>query len=110
MNRLIMAALAALALGGCYPEGEYVVASSGGGSVAAAPPPLQYEVALNCGADVWVPGSWDWNGGWAWQAGRCMPYQTGFVYNQPYYAGGVYYRGYWGRPAPYYRGGYYGGG
>lgn len=117
MNRLILAAMATTALVGCYVDGPYVssgYAYSGGVAVSSAPPPLQYEAQLDCGSSVWVPGSWAWgSGNWAWSAGSCMPYQTGYVYNQPYYSNGMYYRGYWGRPAPYFQpghGGYYNGG
>jgi len=108
MNRLLAAVIAAITLGGCYAEGEYLRGSAGGVYVSSEPPPLRYEDPLDCGSSYYIPGAWDWaGGGWDWRSGRCVPYENGYVYVRPYYSGGIYYGPYWG-PQSGYRG-YYGG-
>jgi hypothetical protein len=106
MKRLLISFTAALA--SCYPEGAYVSADAGGIGVSTPPPPAPYEAPLDCGDAVYVPGAWDWGGSsWVWQAGHCARYADGYMYVQPYYSGGIFYRGYWG-PRDRYRGPYQG--
>ncbi|MCS6914109.1 MAG: hypothetical protein NZ890_12820 [Myxococcota bacterium] len=106
MKRFLVA-LCVAATGGCYAD--YVMTSGGGYvsatipvgppppiSVSVAPPPPRYEPVLHCGyGQVYIPGYWDWNGGWYWVRGHCQAVMAGYSYVPPSYSGGVYIRGYW---------------
>ena len=87
MKSLLLAAVAALGLGGCYADyyeptpGVYAGGNYGtpaGVSVSVAPPPPQYEEPLSCGyGTVYLPGQWDWNGSWYWTGGNCSGARAG---------------------------------
>ena len=111
MNRVALAALAALSVVGC--AGEYAYVEPDPVPVSVAPPPPRYEVARACGGGSWVGGHWAWrNPGWVWRGGHCVRSRPGYIWVAPRYNGGVYYRGHFGRgpaggyvppPAPSYR-------
>src|SRR5262249_24129144 len=53
---------------------------------------------------VWIPGFWNWDGGWVWMSGRwATAPQPGLVWCEPYYEnrGGlvIYVGGHWRNPA-----------
>jgi hypothetical protein len=110
MKSLLLAAIAALGLAGCYADdynpgqGPYPAGAAynppAGISVSVAPPAPQYEQPLTCDGDsIYLPGQWDWNGSWYWTSGYCGPPRVGYAWIPPIYANGVYIRGYWGSPA-----------
>jgi hypothetical protein len=52
------------------------------------PPPLEDEDVppIPFLGAVWVPGYWNWSGGWGWQSGRWhAPPHAGLFWNAPYY-------------------------
>jgi hypothetical protein len=110
MKTVVIALVAAMALGGC--EGAYFTADEGGiatGIAVSNPPPVPYyETPFSCNdGSVYIPGDWmPYNSSWTWLPGHCLTSIPGYIYVRPYYLGGRFYPGFWGLAGHYYGGRY----